>query len=113
MSESKYNFHDIKKSGKIPEDANGICIVALDKIDPTGEVTKYFREKESKKLYGTLNVMSPVTNRVVASLEMHNGIVKMFKLVEFLGNTQTHFYRTVLNDAVSFERKGKRDEKTV
>lgn len=113
MSKAKYFFHEIKEAGKVPDDANAICITALDKIDPSGESTKFFKERESKKLYGTLNVMSPVTNRVVASFEMHNGIVKMFKLIEFLGNSQTHFYRTVLNDAVSFERKGKHNEKTV
>lgn len=111
---SKYTFHELKKMTSLPDDVNSICLVALKKLDPTGKAVDFFIDKQNKKLFGTFNVINENTGRLTASFEMHFGIVKMFKLIEFLGDSATHFYRTVLNDNVSFEnKKGVKNDKTI
>lgn len=107
---SKYLFHEIKKLKELPDDVNKLCTDALSKIDPSGEMVAFFKDKEKKKRFGTLNFLHPKTNRLIASFEMHHGVCKMFKLVEFMGKTDNHFFGTIMNDTVSFE-KGKRNEK--
>jgi len=107
---SKYVFSEIRKLKELPEDVNKICTDTLMKIDPTGDYFNFFKDKERKKLFGTMNFFHPVKKRLVASFELQSGVCKMFKLCEFLEGTDNHFFRTVINDAVSFE-KGKKHER--
>lgn len=108
MSEKKkYNFYDLKKGKEITADVNAICKEALLKIDPTGDFVRFFEEKEQKRLFGTMNFFRPSTGRLIASFEMQHGVCKMFKLCEFMGTTDNHFFRTIMNENVSFERDRK------
>lgn len=113
MTKAKYNFHELMKSeGALPDDVNKICLDTIDRLDPSGKTTRFFKQQQDKKLFGTLNVMSQVAPiRLLASFEMHRGIVKMFKLISYAedDNPFVHFMRTVKNNNVSFKR-GECDE---
>jgi hypothetical protein len=114
MSEkAKYNYYDYQDSKKkLPADINQICIDTLNGIDPSGKMADFFRKKEEKRLFGVMNVIHPKTLRLIAVFEMHSGIVKMFKLIEYLDSeTVTHFLRTIINKNVTFEKKGVKNGK--
>ena len=113
MTKAKYNFHELMKSETaLPDDVNQMCIDTINRLDTTGKVTAFFKKQQDKKLFGTLNVMSQVAPiRLLASFEMHRGVVKMFKLISYAedNNPFVHFMRTVKNNSVSFKR-GEHDE---
>lgn len=108
---NRYKYYEIRKMKDIPEDVNKLCTDALLKIDPSGDMYNFFKEKERKRLFGTMNLFHPVKKRLMMSIELQHGVCKMFKLCEFMDGTDNHFFRTVINDAVTFEReKSKRNE---
>lgn len=108
MSETrKYNYHDYSGDKVLPDDINSAALEVADKLDPTGKFTLLLKSVQKKKLFGNASYIHPETFNVMGIFEFHNGVCKMFKLIEYIDGTYSHFMRTIINDHVNFKRDNK------
>lgn len=104
MSDGKLNFHEMRLKGEVPLQANQQIFDIAPKLDKSGEFEKFIKDKIDKRLYGSANFIHPITNRHMAHIEFQWGVFKKMDLIEFMGETNTHFMRTILNKNVEFKK---------